>query len=74
MTKAIQTPRLDVTRYRGQWVALHPETKQVVSHRPSFKAAKREAMKRGVSRPVLYAVPQSDAYFLGCQDTSATRL
>ena len=71
MTKPTQTPRLDVTQYRGQWVALHPETKQVVSHDPSLKAAKQKAVKRGVPRPVLYAVPQSDAYFVGWQRTVA---
>jgi len=65
MTPTTKPPRLDVSRYRGQWVALHPKTNQVVSHHVSFKAAKQAAIKRGISHPLLYAVPKSDAYFVG---------
>lgn len=65
MTTTTKHPRLDVSRYRGEWVALHPKTNQVVGHAPSFKAAKQAAVKRGVAQPVLYAVPKSDAYFVG---------
>ena len=65
MPQPTKPPRLDVSRYRGEWVALHPKTNRVISHHSSFKTAKQAAHKRGVDRPVLYAVPKSDAYFVG---------
>jgi hypothetical protein len=58
-------PQIDVNRYRGQWLALHPATNRVVAHDRSLRQVKRAAAARGVSRPVLYCVPRSDGFFVG---------
>jgi hypothetical protein len=65
MSKDTKTQRVDANRYRGQWLAVHPTTHQVVAYHASFKVAREAARKRGVYRPVLYAVPKSDGYFVG---------
>jgi hypothetical protein len=57
--------RLDVRKYRGQWVALDPRTFQVVGHGHSLIAAERQATAKGVMRPVMYGVPKSDGFFVG---------
>lgn len=61
----VRSPRLDVSRYRGQWLALHPETHEVVGHGPTLKDAQKRAAKKGILHPALYPVPKSDAYFVG---------
>ena len=65
MSRNAKSPRLDATRYRGQWVALHPDTRRVIAHSASLKAARRAAAKLGEPEAILYAVPKSDAYFVG---------
>ena len=57
--------RLDVRRYRGQWVALDPKTREVVAHGRTLKAARATAKRKGVEHPVFHGVPESDAYFVG---------
>jgi hypothetical protein len=58
-------PRIDESKYAGQWVALHPETLVVVSHAKTLKSARQAAAQRGVSDPVMHAVPENDGYFVG---------
>ena len=58
-------PRLDVNQFRGEWVALDPKTRQVIGHAASLRDAERAAVERGVSKPLMLAVPESDAYFVG---------
>lgn len=58
-------PRIDVTRYAGQWVAVDPITYAVAGHDRSPKQAGQAARKAGVSEPLLLFVPTSDAYFVG---------
>ncbi|MBI4022005.1 MAG: hypothetical protein HY372_01485 [Candidatus Andersenbacteria bacterium] len=58
-------PRIDETKYRGQWVALDPRTYRVVSHDPVFKKARARAKRRGIERPLMHGVPKSDGYFIG---------
>ena len=65
MSKALKTPRINVTRYRGQWLALHPATHKIIAHHQSLQAAKKAAVKRGIKQPIMYAVRKSDAYFVG---------
>ena len=56
-----KTPRLDLSRYRGEWVAIHPTTHTVVSHHESFREAERAAKAAGLARPLLVPVPRSGA-------------
>lgn len=58
-------PRLDLTAYRGQWVALDPKTNRVVGHAVSLPDAEHAAAKNGVAKPLLLSVPTSNAYFVG---------
>jgi hypothetical protein len=60
-------PQLDLGRYRGQWVAIHPQTQVVVSHHRSCEEAERAAIAAGVARPLMVPVPKSDAFFVGKQ-------
>jgi hypothetical protein len=60
-----QLSSLDLNQYRGQWVALDPDTRAVVSHDPSLEKAEREAVQRGVSSPLLLPVSESDGFFVG---------
>jgi len=64
-TRPTKSIRLDVDAYRGEWVALDPKTNRVVSHNPSLKLATRDAQRRGVQRPLMLPVPESDAFFVG---------
>jgi hypothetical protein len=57
--------RLDVSRYRGEWLALHPDTHRIIAHDVSLNRAKAAAVRQGIRSPLLYAVPKSDAYFVG---------
>lgn len=57
--------RLDVSKYKGQWVALDPSTYQVVGHGRSLRSAERQAMAKGVTKPVMLGVPKSDGFFVG---------
>jgi len=58
-------PRLDLTPYRGEWIALNPKTQQVVSHATSIRDAEQAALESGVTKPLLFSVPESDAFFIG---------
>lgn len=60
-----RTPRLDLRRYRGEWVALDPTTHKVVANNASLREAERKAAARGVKKPVFLPVPETDAYFVG---------
>ena len=58
-------PTIDESRYRGEWLALDPETYEVISHNSSFNAALAAARRKGFPKPLMHSVPQSDAYFVG---------
>lgn len=58
-------PRIDESRHAGRWLALHPETLAVVADGETLRAAMDEAVRRGVSNPVMHTVPESDGYFIG---------
>jgi hypothetical protein len=57
MVKRTKCPQIDVTRYVGRWVALHPVTHRIVVNGDSLKVARRAAMAKGVDRAVLMIVP-----------------
>ncbi|MBW3541129.1 MAG: hypothetical protein KY476_12745 [Planctomycetes bacterium] len=64
-------PRVDVRPYRGQWVALHPKTYEIIASGSSLHEAEEAAVARGVSTPVLFPVPHSTAFFVGLDKVSA---
>ncbi len=58
-------PRVDLTAYRGEWVALDPKTNRVAGHAVSVQAAEQMAIQQGIAKPLLVSVPVSDGYFVG---------
>lgn len=62
---ARRRPRLDVSAYRGQWIAVDPKTYKVLGHGSSPEDATRAAAAGKATCPLLYFVPESDAYFVG---------
>lgn len=63
--EALSAPTIDVSAYRNEWVALNPQTYEVVSHHQCLETAIQMASDRGFPRPLLMPVPESDAYFVG---------
>jgi hypothetical protein len=57
--------RLNLDAFRGQWVALDPKTNRVVAHNTQLDAAQRDAVHRGIRRPMMVPVPESEAFFVG---------
>ena len=64
-SEALTAPTVDVRSYRNEWVALNPETYEVVSHHLCLETALQMALDRGFTQPLLMPVPESDAYFIG---------
>lgn len=60
-----ELPRLDVSGYLGEWIALDPETYAVVAHDRSLQTVRDQAREKGVDRPLLYRAPESKAAILG---------
>ena len=60
-----EPPAIDVDQYRGEWVALDPDTHAVVSHDRSLKEAELKAIQRGISSPLLLPVTESEGFFVG---------
>jgi len=58
-------PVLDVTNYAGEWLGLDPKTHEIVSHDPDFKKAYDAAKRKGIERPLMHGVPESDGIFIG---------
>lgn len=58
-------PCLDVSNYRGEWIAIHPTTYKIIGHGASLEAARQSTPDLARIEPVLYFVPKSDAYFVG---------
>jgi hypothetical protein len=56
---------IDVTKYPGEWLALDPQTHEILGHSRSLPSAIRQAAKKGVARPRMLGVPKSDAFFVG---------
>lgn len=61
----MKVPRLNLHRYRGQWVALDPRTHRVIAHDITLQVAERDAVMRGTQKPLLLSVPKSDTFFVG---------
>jgi hypothetical protein len=58
-------PRIDESRYEGEWLALHPESLVILAHGKSLKSVREAAAKRGVRDPLMHSVPDSHGYFVG---------
>lgn len=61
----VSRPQLDVGAFRGKWVALDPNTNSIVGHGASMEEARQNSPNVALREPILYFVPQSDAYFVG---------
>ena len=51
-----------MSAYRGQWVALHPETYKVLGHGPTPEIATRSVQAGKTEHPLLYLVPMDDTF------------
>jgi hypothetical protein len=58
-------PRLDAHKYRGRWVAVDPTTQRIVGDGDSLATAEEAAQRAGFNKPLLFAVPAADSYFVG---------
>lgn len=61
--RAVRRPRLDVSAFIGQWVAFHPKTYKAIGHGASLEEARRSTPNLAGLEPLLYFVPESDAYY-----------
>lgn len=61
----VRRPLLDVGAFRGKWLAIDPKTYGIVGHGGSMEEARQSAASIAPEEPVLYFVPQSDAFFVG---------
>jgi hypothetical protein len=60
-----QLKSVDLQDYRGQWVALDPNTNQVLASGKSLDAVRRKVAGLSTIRPFLYPVPETEGYFVG---------
>lgn len=58
-------PPLNLEPYRGHWVALDPESHQVLGHDELIDVAEQQAIQQSMKHPLLYPVPESDGFFVG---------
>jgi hypothetical protein len=56
---------LDVSAFRGKWVALDPKSYKVIGHGASLEEARHKTPNLERLEPLLYFVPTSDAFFVG---------
>ena len=65
----MKTQALDFTKiikkYRGKWVALTEDEKEVISSGKSAKATLEKAEKQGLESPILFKVPISVLPYVG---------
>jgi hypothetical protein len=60
-------PQIDESKYAGEWLALHPESLDILAHGKSLKSVREAAAKRGVRDPLMHSVPDSHGYFVGAE-------
>lgn len=56
MTKALDFTKI-TEKYKGKWVALSEDEKEVISSGKSAQEALEEAKKEGYKNPILFKVP-----------------
>lgn len=61
--RSARTRTIDVSAYRGQWIALDPKTRVVIGHGSTPQAATKKLAE--TVEPLLYFVSKSDAWFVG---------
>lgn len=54
-----------IKKYRGNWIALKPNTKSVISSGKSAKKVYLTAQKKGVKIPTLFKVPTKYIPYIG---------
>ena len=52
-------------KYKGLWVVLNKAQDTVISAHKSAKKAYDEAIKKGISQPLLFKVPQNNLPYFG---------
>lgn len=67
---AVTRPRIDVSAFRGEWIALDPETYKILGHGASLEEARRSTPNLHELEPLMYFVPRSDAFFIGVNGAS----
>lgn len=54
-----------IKKFGGKWVALKPDTDQVLSSGKSAQGVYKEAQKKGVKVPTLFKVPTKYVPYIG---------
>ncbi|KKQ52513.1 hypothetical protein A2865_03635 [Candidatus Woesebacteria bacterium RIFCSPHIGHO2_01_FULL_39_17] len=54
-----------IKNFGGKWVALKPDTEQVLSSGKDIKRVYKEAQKKGVDIPTLFKVPSKYIPYIG---------
>ena len=54
-----------IKHFGGKWVALKPDTEQVLSSGKDIKRVYKEAQKKGVDIPTLFKVPSKYIPYIG---------
>ena len=54
-----------IKKFGGKWVALKPDTEQVLSSGKDIKRVYKEAQKKGVDIPTLFKVPSKYIPYIG---------
>lgn len=61
----LKTPKLNITNYHGQWLALHPKTDKVLGHGKTLEAAEKMAQQKGITKPAFFPVPRDKGIWIG---------
>jgi len=56
---------LDLHKYKGKWVALNQSEEKIVSSNKNAKTAYEDAVKKGVTIPILFKVPKIFTPYIG---------
>ena len=54
-----------IKKFGGKWVALKPDTEQVLSSGSNIKKVYKEAQEKGVDIPTLFKVPSRYVPYIG---------
>lgn len=54
-----QPKPIDESKYRGEWLALDKETREVIAHGPVLRKVATEARQKGWPKPVFHPVPEA---------------
>lgn len=54
-----------IKKFGGKWVALKPDTEQVLASGKSIKKVYKDAQKEGVNIPTMFKVPSKYVPYIG---------